>query len=82
MQAYYPSIDIEQSAKSILRASHNLVFKADFQADGLVRLIDDDFVLFVRHGVSVIGDSNLCENLLRKDFQSVVDHISPQEILF
>ena len=50
---YMASNDRLVTAKELnhlaLREPHGLVLEADFQANGLVRLIDDDFVLFVRN---------------------------------
>ncbi len=40
----------EQLCHLALREPHGVVFEADLQPDGLVRLIDDDFVSFRKGG--------------------------------
>ena len=38
-------VTLKQDTHLFLREPHGVVLEADFEADGLVRLIDDDFVL-------------------------------------
>ena len=43
-------VALEKHTHLLLTKPHGVVFEADFQPDGLVRLIDDDFIGLVRHG--------------------------------
>ena len=50
MATNYTSVNVEKFANSALREPHGVVLQADFEADGLVRLIDDDLVSFGKGG--------------------------------
>ena len=51
-------VTLEQLRHLALREPHGVVFEADFEADGLVRLIDDDFVSFRKGGRMIHYDGD------------------------
>ena len=60
----------EQLCHLALREPNRLVFEADLQPDGLVRLIDDDLVLGFWHDGDPLRLWQAVEEFLRREFHS------------